>query len=503
MTEQPVITTADDDRIAWLRLRSVALPLASPISDAKVLTGRQKPMTEIAILIAEVETRDGQRGLGFSYSKRAGGPGQFAHALEVAPNLLGENPSDIARLWDKLCWAGASVGRSGLATQAIGAFDVALWDLKARRAGLSLARLLGAQRDSVRCYNTSGGFLHTPLEQLLKNTEISRDKGIGGIKLKVGQPDWAHGNMRELTLGLEVVLPDGQIWNGLRGLRKDNTGYDLKQLFIGAEGTLGIITAAVLKLYPAIRRRATAWAALVDAESAVALLGTLRGYCGERLSGFELMSRQSLDFVLRHQPGSVDPFDTAYPCYLLVELSDPAAAAALDETLQVALGEGVELGLLQDAVIASSQAQAAALWRLREGISEAQNHEGPSLKHDISVPISSIPAFIAGTGARLQEALPGVRIVCYGHVGDGNLHYNLSKPPGMEDAAFLAQSPQLTGQVFDATLALNGSISAEHGLGQAKREAARHYKNPLEQALMRALKDTLDPKGLMNPGKVL
>lgn len=181
--------------------------------------------------------------------------------------------------------------------------------------------------------------------------------------------------MRELTLGLEVVLPDGQIWNGLRGLRKDNTGYDLKQLFIGAEGTLGIITAAVLKLYPAIRRRATAWAALVDAESAVALLGTLRGYCGERLSGFELMSRQSLDFVLRHQPGSVDPFDTAYPCYLLVELSDPAAAAALDETLQVALGEGVELGLLQDAVIASSQAQAAALWRLREGISEAQNHE--------------------------------------------------------------------------------------------------------------------------------
>ena len=312
-----------------------------------------------------------------------------------------------------------------------------------------------------------------------------------------------YGNMRELTLGLEVVLPDGQIWNGLRGLRKDNTGYDLKQLFIGAEGTLGIITAAVLKLYPAIRRRATAWAALADTESAVALLGTLRGYCGERLSGFELMSRQSLDFVLRHQPGSVDPFDTAYPWYLLVELSDPAAAAALDETLQVALGEGVELGLLQDAVIASSQAQAAALWRLREGISEAQNHEGPSLKHDISVPISSIPAFIAGTGARLQEALPGVRIVCYGHVGDGNLHYNLSKPPGMEDAAFLAQAPQLTGQVFDATLALNGSISAEHGLGQAKREAARHYKNPLEQALMRALKDTLDPKGLMNPGKVL
>ncbi|MDH4764982.1 L-alanine-DL-glutamate epimerase-like enolase superfamily enzyme [Pseudomonas oryzihabitans] len=183
--------SADQDRIVWVRLASVFLPLATPISDAKVLTGRQKPMTEIATLFVEIETRDGQRGLGFSYSKRAGGPGQFAHAHEIAPALLDENPSDIQKLWTKLCWAGASVGRSGLATQAIGAFDVALWDLKARRANLSLARLLGAQRDSVRCYNTSGGFLHTPLEQLLVNTDLSREKGIGGIKLKVGQPDCA------------------------------------------------------------------------------------------------------------------------------------------------------------------------------------------------------------------------------------------------------------------------------------------------------------------------
>ncbi|UFH48082.1 L-talarate/galactarate dehydratase [Pseudomonas sp. KNUC1026] len=183
--------SGDNDTICWVRLASVYLPLANPISDAKVLTGRQKPMTEIAILFAEIETRDGHCGLGLSYSKRAGGPGQFAHAQEIAPALLGENPSDIAKLWTKLCWAGASVGRSGLATQAIGAFDVALWDLKAKRANLSLARLLGAQRDSVRCYNTSGGFLHTPLDQLLKNTEISREKGIGGIKLKVGQPDCA------------------------------------------------------------------------------------------------------------------------------------------------------------------------------------------------------------------------------------------------------------------------------------------------------------------------
>jgi L-alanine-DL-glutamate epimerase-like enolase superfamily enzyme len=177
------------DRITHIRLSSCYLPLAHPISDAKVLTGRQKPMTEIAMLFAEIETRDGHEGLGFSYAKRAGGPGQFAHAKEVAPALIGEDPNDIAKLWTQLCWAGASVGRSGMAVQAYGAFDVALYDLKARRAGLSLAKLLGAQRDSVRCYNTSGGFLHTPLEQLLVNADASRARGIGGIKLKVGQPD--------------------------------------------------------------------------------------------------------------------------------------------------------------------------------------------------------------------------------------------------------------------------------------------------------------------------
>ena len=184
------VTTADD-RIAWIRISSCFLPLANPISDAKVLTGRQKPMTEIAILFAEIETTDGHQGVGFSYSKRAGGPGQFTHAKEIVDRLIGEDPNDIAKLWDKLCWAGASVGRSGLSTQAIGAFDVALWDMKAKRAGLSLAKLLGAHRDSVKCYNTSGGFLHTPLDQLLVNTTISREKGIGGIKLKVGQPDCA------------------------------------------------------------------------------------------------------------------------------------------------------------------------------------------------------------------------------------------------------------------------------------------------------------------------
>jgi len=192
--------TASNDRIAWIKISSCYLPLANPISDAKVLTGRQKPMTEIAMLFVEIETVDGHKGLGFSYSKRAGGPGQFAHAKEIAPALIGEDPNDISKAWVKLCWAGASVGRSGLSTQAIGAFDVALWDMKAKRANLSLAKLLGSERDSVRCYNTSGGFLHTPLEQLLVNTDTSRAKGIGGIKLKVGQPDCALDIKRVATV---------------------------------------------------------------------------------------------------------------------------------------------------------------------------------------------------------------------------------------------------------------------------------------------------------------
>ena len=213
------ISSSCSDSIAWVRVSSCYLPLANPISDAKVLTGRQKPMTEIAMLFAEMETRDGHKGLGFSYSKRAGGPGQFAHAKEIAPALIGEDPSDISKLWTKLCWVGASAGRSGMAVQAIGAFDVALYDLKARRAGLSLAKLLGAQRDSVRCYNTSGGFLHTPLDQLLVNAAVSRERGIGGIKLKVGQPELALDVKRVETVrkhlgdDMPIMVDANQQWD--------------------------------------------------------------------------------------------------------------------------------------------------------------------------------------------------------------------------------------------------------------------------------------------------
>ncbi|QFT21157.1 putative FAD-linked oxidoreductase [Pseudomonas sp. THAF187a] len=312
-----------------------------------------------------------------------------------------------------------------------------------------------------------------------------------------------YGNMRDLALGLEVVLPDGRIWDGLRGLRKDNTGYDLKQLFIGSEGTLGIITAAVLKLFPALRSLTTAWVALPSPQAAVTLLGQMRGLCGDRLTGFELMSRQSLEFVLRHVAGASDPFAEGHPWYVLIELSDTQPDAALNDLLEQGLGEAFEQALVLDAVVAGSQAQVEALWALREGISEAQNHEGPSLKHDISVPVSRIPDFIARTDRALQQAFPGVRVVAYGHVGDGNLHYNISKPPGSDDAPFKAQAEAIMRVIYDSTLEDDGSISAEHGLGQSKRAAAQHYKAPLELELMRSIKQALDPAGLMNPGKLL
>ncbi|HEX2073662.1 MAG TPA: FAD-binding oxidoreductase [Geodermatophilus sp.] len=312
-----------------------------------------------------------------------------------------------------------------------------------------------------------------------------------------------YGTMRDLTLGLEVVLPDGRIWNGLRGLRKDNTGYDLKHLFIGSEGTLGVITAAVLKLFPAVRSRATAWVALPAARSAVELIEIFRELAGDRLTGFEAMSRQSVEFVLRHAAGARDPFADAHPWYALVGLSDTLPDAGLADVVEAALGEAFEREVVADAVVASGSAQVAALWALREGISEAQNCEGPSLKHDVTVPISRIPDFVEQTDRALRDAVPGIRIVTYGHIGDGNLHYNLSKPPGSDDDAFRARAGELARVVYDSTARFGGSISAEHGLGQSKRDLIADYKDGYELDLMRGLKGLLDPDGLMNPGKVL
>ena len=293
-----------------------------------------------------------------------------------------------------------------------------------------------------------------------------------------------YGNAREQVLGLEVVLPDGQVWNGLRGLRKDNTGYDLKQLFLGAEGTLGVITAAVLRLYPKPAAGATAWIALASAREAVELLAALRERLGERISAFELVSRTCLEAVLSHAPGTRDPLGAPHPWYVLAQFAD---TEELQARVERALAD-------REAVIAQSVEQARSLWRIRESIPEAQF---ANVKHDISLPISSIPDFIRVAGDALAAAFPAVRVFCFGHVGDGNLHYNVGPQ------ALLEKRDAVNRIVYDTVERLGGSISAEHGLGQAKREAIRRHKQPLELELMRRLKAALDPKGLMNPGKVL
>jgi FAD/FMN-containing dehydrogenase len=311
-----------------------------------------------------------------------------------------------------------------------------------------------------------------------------------------------YGNARDLVLGLEVVLPSGEVWDGLRGLRKDNTGYDLKQLFIGAEGTLGIITAAVLKLFPKPRAQATAVAALGTPRDALRLLEHVQAHCGDRLTAFELLSAICVALVRKHFNVPA-PFETAYPQYVLLELSDTQAGGGVAALTESTLGEAIEAGIALDAVIAASGAQAKQLWALRENISEAQAAEGPNIKHDISIPISRIGEFIDATEARVAAAFPGARMVTFGHVGDGNLHYNVAHPEGGDEAAFLARTAEVNRIVHDSVAAFGGSISAEHGLGQYKREEILRYKSPVEMELMRRIKRTLDPLGIMNPGKVL
>ena len=314
-----------------------------------------------------------------------------------------------------------------------------------------------------------------------------------------------YGSMRDLVLGLEVVLADGKIWDGLRALRKNNTGYDLKQLFIGAEGTLGVITAAVLKLYPAQQGHATAWLALRDPAAAITLLGRCRAVFGGALSAFELINQTALEMVLRHIPATRAPLAGSHPWQLLLQLDVQEAEAepALVSRLQGLLGEEMACGQVLDAVIAQSVGQAAELWKLRESISAAQKTEGLSVKHDIAVPISRIAEFIQRVDAALGARWPGVRIVCFGHVGDGNLHYNPSQALHQDNAEFMAQSGAINQMVHDLVHELGGSISAEHGLGQLKREEIQRYKSPLELQLMQLIKHSLDPQGRLNPGKML
>jgi D-lactate dehydrogenase (cytochrome) len=313
-----------------------------------------------------------------------------------------------------------------------------------------------------------------------------------------------YGNARDLVLGIEAVLPDGRVWNGLRSLRKDNTGYDLKQLFIGAEGTLGVVTAATLKLFPKLKARAVAFVALASPAAALDLFVRLRERGGEMLIAFEFANRFALDCVLRHAPGARDPFVAPHPWYVLAELASPHAKGdTLAAMLEAVLAEATEAETVADAAIAQSEAQATALWQLRESISEAQKSEGGSLKHDVSVPVARVPDLVARGADVAERLIPGVRVCAFGHMGDGNVHFNLSQPKGMDRAAFLAERERVNRSVHDLVRELNGSFSAEHGVGQLRLADMARYKSSVELDLMRAIKTALDPKGIMNPGKVL
>jgi FAD/FMN-containing dehydrogenase len=312
-----------------------------------------------------------------------------------------------------------------------------------------------------------------------------------------------YGNARDLVLGLEVVLADGRVWNGLKGLRKDNAGYDLKNLFVGSEGTLGIITAAVLKLFPKPKARATAFVGCASARDALAAFDRLRQSAGDTLSAFEYINRFGLEVVLKHASGTMRPLAGDHHSYALTELSSPQAGAELEVTLESVLGYAIEEGIVEDATIGASETQNAALWRLREQLSDVQRFEGGSIKHDVSVPVSAIPAFMAEADAAVMKAIEGARICSFGHMGDGNIHYNISQPVGADKEAFIARWHEMNHIVHGLVLAHGGSISAEHGIGQLKRDELASIRPAIEMELMRRIKRAFDPAGIMNPDKVV
>ena len=313
----------------------------------------------------------------------------------------------------------------------------------------------------------------------------------------------AYGNARELCLGVEVVLPTGEILDDLRKLKKDNTGYDLKNLFVGAEGTLGVITAAVLRVFPKPRGREVAWVGLSSPQEALHLFGLASDRAGSGLTAFELIAKRPLDFVEKYMPHSVPPLEAQWPWHVLMEISSGRSAEDARELMESILSDAFEAGFAGDAVIAASLAQAGAFWTLRENLSDAQKPEGGSIKHDISVPVASVPEFIERAEIAVQQVSPGARVVCFGHMGDGNLHYNVSQPVGADKTAYLQLYRPMNKAVHDIVRDLNGSISAEHGIGQLKRDELLATAPPIGIDLMRRIKAAFDPSGIMNPGKLI
>lgn len=357
-------------------------------------------------------------------------------------------------------------------------------------AGLTLAEAQDAAREAGRLFPLSIG------------SEGSCQIG-GVISTNAGGVNvLRYGNMRDLVLGLEAVLPNGEIWNGLKRLRKDNTGYDLKQLMIGGEGTLGIVTGAVLKLFPQPAQQMTAFAGVNSAADAVALLSHAQGATGGAASSFELMSRRCIDFVLKHIPDTRDPLEAEHPWYVLMEFSS-GQASGLRDTVESMLASALEASYIDDAVIAESEAQTQMLWRIRHSISEAINGEGLGARHDVSVATSDIPAFLEQAGVAVERLAPGARVVAFGHIGDGNVHYDIAPPEGAGKHALDDKRPEIEAAVYDVIASFDGSISAEHGIGRHRRDTLAKRKSNVDLAMMRAIKNALDPKGIMNPGKML
>jgi FAD/FMN-containing dehydrogenase len=357
-------------------------------------------------------------------------------------------------------------------------------------AGVSLGRVREAAANADRLY------------PLLLPSEGTCTVG-GNLSTNAGGTtavSW--GVARAQALGLEVVLADGRVMHNLNKLKKDNTGYDLKNLFIGAEGTLGIITAATLRLIPRPRSVETAFAGVASPEAALELLGIANEHSGGNITSFELMFRMGIDAVLKYDSGSRDPLNDKHEWYVLIELSSQARTG-LRDTMESILGEGVEKGLVADAAIAESLDQAKAFWRIREMFGEVQRQVGGSIKHDISVPVAHVPAFIREANEAVVKLIPGARPLPFGHLGDGNIHYNIAQPVEADKAAFLERWHDVNKVVFDVVLKYGGSISAEHGIGIMKRDLLPTIKDPVAMELMRAIKRTLDPNGILNPGKVL
>ena len=467
--------------------RSVLSRLAAIVGDAHVLTVEADTAPYVA------EPRGYYRGRAAAIL-RPGSAAEIAAILRIANETL-----------TPIVPQGGNTGLVGGQTP----------DESGREIVLSLDRL-----DRIRAVDAAGGTMIAEAGAILQQVQdAAREAGMlfplslgaegscrigGNISTNAGGTSvLAYGNTRSLVMGLEVVLPTGEIWNGLRGLAKDNAGYDLKQLFIGAEGTLGIVTAAILKLYPQPRGQAVAFAATTGPAEALRLFRMARDRAGASLTAFELLPRIAIDMVVDNLPGARDPLADRHPWYVLVEISSGRSEADAAELLSAALEEGMSAGIVADAAIAASLNHARAFWRIRHEVSGVQKFEGGSIKHDVSVAVEDVADFIERASAAVVKIVPGGRPVPFGHVGDGNIHFNLTQPKGADTAAFMARAPEVHEAVYEVITSLGGSVAAEHGIGRYKRDLLATIKSDVELDMMRRIKRAFDPNNILNPGRVL